>query len=91
MSIWTTDPLSLCNVSLFLLIFSAVKSTLILTLTLISVCMTYHFISFYLFFGGGVFLGLPEGYGGSQAKGQIESAAARLHHSHSNAGSKPRL
>ena len=30
-------------------------------------------------------------YGGSQARGQIGAVAACLHHSHSNAGSKPRL
>ena len=66
-------------------------SRLLLTLSLVFVCFGFLFVSFFFFLGGGVFLGLPEGYGGSQAKGQIESAAARLHHSHSNAGSKPRL
>ena len=30
-------------------------------------------------------------YGGSQARGQIRAIAAGLHHSHSNAGSEPRL
>ena len=30
-------------------------------------------------------------YENSQARGQIRSVAAGLHHSHSNAGSKPRL
>ena len=30
-------------------------------------------------------------YGGSQARGQIRAVAAGLRHSHSNAGSKPRL
>ena len=30
-------------------------------------------------------------YGGSQARGQIGAAAASLHHSHRNVGSKPRL
>ena len=29
--------------------------------------------------------------GGSQARGQIRGTAASLHHSHSNAGSKPHL
>ena len=32
----------------------------------------------------------PTAYGGSQARGQIGAAAACLHQSHSNAGSKPR-
>ena len=30
-------------------------------------------------------------YGGGQARGQIRATAASLHHSHSNARSKPRL
>ena len=30
-------------------------------------------------------------YGGSQARGRIGAAASGLRHSHSNAGSKPRL
>ena len=29
----------------------------------------------------------PVAYGGSQARGQTEATAARLHHTHSNAGS----
>ena len=33
----------------------------------------------------------PAAYGGSQARGLIGAVAAGLHHSHSNAGSKPRL
>jgi len=33
----------------------------------------------------------PVADGGSQARGQIEAAAASVHHSHSNAGSKPHL
>ena len=33
----------------------------------------------------------PSTYGGSQARGQIRAVAASLHHSHSNAGSKPPL
>ena len=33
----------------------------------------------------------PEAYGGSKARGWIGAAAAGLHHSHSNAESKPRL
>ena len=33
----------------------------------------------------------PEAYGGSQARGRIGAVAAGLHHSHSNAGSKPHL
>ena len=33
----------------------------------------------------------PTAYGGSQARGLIRAAAASLHHSQSNMGSKPRL
>ena len=34
---------------------------------------------------------LPAAYGGSQARGRIGAIAAGLRHSHSNAGSEPRL
>ena len=44
-------------------------------------------LSFFFF----LFRVAPEAYGGSQASGQIGAAAAGLHHSHSNAGSKPHL
>ena len=37
------------------------------------------------------FRATPVAYGGSQARGQIRDTAASLHHSHSNAGSKPHL
>ena len=33
----------------------------------------------------------PAAYGSSQARDRIRAAAASLHHSHSNAGSKPHL
>ena len=39
------------------------------------------------FLGGGT----PAAHGGSQARGQTEAAAAGLHHSHSNVGSKLHL
>ena len=35
-----------------------------------------------------LFRAIPAAYGGSQARGRIGAAAASLHHSHSNAGSK---
>ena len=38
-----------------------------------------------------VFRATPVVYGGSQARGLIGAVAASLHHSHSNAGSEPRL
>ena len=41
-------------------------------------------ILFFFFFGA-----TSVAYGGSQARGQSGAAAAGLHHSHSNAGSKP--
>ena len=37
------------------------------------------------------FSATPAAYGGSQARGQIRSVAAGLHHSHSNARSKSPL
>ena len=45
--------------------------------------LVYKFINF----GGAA----PAAYGGSQARGQIRATAAGLHHSHSNARSKPHL
>ena len=47
-----------------------------------------HF--FFLFFFG-LSRAAPMAYGGSQARGQIIAVAAGLHHSHSNARSKPHL
>ena len=44
-----------------------------------------------IFFGLFYFRAAPEAYGGSQAKGPIRPVAAGLHHSHTNAGSKPYL
>ena len=44
---------------------------------------------FYLFFC--LFRAPPTAYGGSQPRGQIRAAAVSRCHSHSNAGSKPRL
>ena len=41
------------------------------------------------FFPPFFFRAIPVAYGGSHARGQIRAAAAGLHHSHSNAGSKP--
>ena len=35
-----------------------------------------------------LFMAAPVAYGGSQARGQMRAAAARLHHSHSNVGSE---
>ena len=60
-----------------------------------SVLVKYLFMSFtnwivFLFLSF-LFKATPEAYGGSQARGQIESVAAALHHSHSNARSKLRL
>ena len=47
----------------------------------------YLFIYLFIF----CFLGPHAAYGGSQARGQIGSVAASLHHSHSNVGSKLHL
>ena len=43
------------------------------------------------FFWYFIFRAALAAYGSFQARGQIEAAAAGLHHSHSHAGSKPCL
>ena len=43
----------------------------------------------FLFFS--LFFSTPAAYGSSQARDAVGAAAASLHHSHSNAGSKPHL
>ena len=48
-------------------------------------CFVRLFVLFLLF------RAIPTAYGGSQARDQIGAVAASLHHSHSNAGSKPCL
>ena len=49
---------------------------------------TRNWVSCFLFF---FFRATPSAHGGSQARGRIGAAAASLHYSHSNVGSKPRL
>ena len=52
--------------------------------------LDYHsFI--YLFIVFCLFRATPEAYGGSQARSRIGAVAARLHHSHSNAGPESHL
>ena len=51
--------------------------------------LVMHFHLSLLFFL--LFTKAPVTYGGSQDRDQFEAAAAGLHHSHSNAGSKWRL
>ena len=50
-----------------------------------------EFLSFFLSFFFCFFRAAPMACGGSQARGQIRTVAAGLHHSHGNARSKPRL
>ena len=50
----------------------------------------YNYIYIYILFSF-AFRAEPMLYGSSQASGRIRAAAARLHHSHSNAGSMPHL
>ena len=50
--------------------------------------VSYFILFIYLFL---FFRAAPATYGSSQARGPIRAAAASLHHSHSNVGSKPRL
>ena len=45
----------------------------------------------FFFFFFALFRATPMAYRSSQARGQIEATAAGLHHSHSNARSKPSL
>ena len=54
--------------------------------TLLSVSMIWSL--YYLFF---LFRAAPAAYGGSQVRDWTRAIAASLHHSYSNAGSKPRL
>ena len=49
--------------------------------------MTFKSIFFFFVFSRAT----SEAYGGSQARGLIGAEAAGLHHSHSKAGSEPRL
>ena len=48
-------------------------------------------ILFFFFFFFFLFRAAPAACGSSQARGQMGTAAASLHHSHSNIGSKPCL
>ena len=48
-------------------------------------CFVFNFFDICLF------RATPAAHGGSQARGLIRAIAAGLHHSHSNARSKPRL
>ena len=49
------------------------------------------FLFIYLFIYLLLFRAAPAADGGSQARGRIRAIAASLHHSHSNARSKPHL
>ena len=53
---------------------------------ILQIILTYSFIFFFLHF-----MATLVAYGSSQARVWIEAAAAGLHHSHSNMGSKPHL
>ena len=52
-------------------------------------CFQSSMVFFFFFFF--LFRAVAMAYGGSQARGLIGAAATGLHHSHSNAGSKPHL
>ena len=82
---------SLVSPSLSLLL--NVPGVVILSLVLHSLGLfIYLFIfSFFFFLVFYVFRAVPTAYGVSQARGLIGAGAASLHHSHSNAGSKPCL
>ena len=53
---------------------------------MILIFFNFYFLVFFVFSGAA-----SVAYGGSQARGLIESVATSLHQSHSNSGSKPRL
>ena len=53
--------------------------------------LLFNLILFYFVLFFGLFRAPLKVYGGSQARGQIGAAAAELHHSHSNSGSKQHL
>ena len=53
--------------------------------------MFYIYIYISMFFVFCLSRAAPAAYGESQARGLIGAVATRLHHSHSNAGSEPRL
>ena len=55
----------------------------------LSLCTGYIIWKFFFFFF--LFRATPTAHGSSQARDQIGPAAASLHHSHSDPGSKPRL
>ena len=50
--------------------------------------LLYLFFSFSFFWGGCLFEATPTAYGSFQARSEIRTAAASLHHSHSNEGSE---
>ena len=51
----------------------------------------FVFLSFVVVVVVAISWAAPAAHGGSQARGRIGTVAAGLHHSHSNAGSEPRL
>ena len=59
-----------------------IRSFYIYSVHCIALCS--NFLSFFFFFFFFVFLGAPVAYGDSQARGQIGTVAASLHHSRSN-------
>ena len=56
-----------------------------------SIAISFFHNSSFLFVLFFLFRAIPIAYGSSQARGQIGAAAAGLHYSHSNTGSKPCL
>ena len=62
------------------------------SLSLASSSIIFLIITYTIFFVFFVFSwAMPKAYGGSQARGRIGAVTTGLHHSHSNAGSEPRL
>ena len=59
----------------------------------VDILLHFHiqFFLFFFFFSFLVFGAEPSGYGGFQARNQISTTAAGLHHSHCNSGSEPHL
>ena len=57
----------------------------------IQIPLNFSFFGFFLFLSFCFFQGALATYGNSRARGLIGAVAASLHHSHSNARSKPHL
>ena len=86
-SLYTVDYLARC------LTYSTYFKIIVLIIIKVNILKISHLkdysITFFIFFS--FFRATPMAYGGSQTRSRIGATPAGLHHSHSNAGSEPRL